>query len=147
MHSYKYWDFGELASFMAGFHVLYEGNIAILNLYAELEQPKDMYCITSSAQVIDTVLVAAMSFAGYFAFHDTVKDLIILNLPVSSGFSVLAKFAYLTTICGSTLMAFPIIFSYIETEDSVPGENDPTSKVVWYAFRRISIVYLIYVAG
>lgn len=103
-----------------------------------------MTCIIFSSLVTVTILIASMSFAGYFAFHETAEDLILLNLPVGSALSVLAKFAYLFTICGSTLMMFPVLFSYVEGKDSAPSEDE---SVAWYAFRRLSIVYLIFAAG
>ena len=70
--SYKYWDSSMLPLFMAGVMNVYEGNMVILNIYAEHSNPKNFFCVLATSQVVITVLIGSMATLGYLAFGTAV---------------------------------------------------------------------------
>lgn len=56
------------------------------------------------------------------------------------------------TIVGSTLCQLPAIFVYLDGEETLNEEpdgeqNSSTGQLLWYACKRIALVYLIYGLG
>lgn len=84
---------------------LFEGNQQILNLYAENEVPNTFYSITFVIIVGILVLFAIpCGYLGYFAFGDSVKSVVIFNLPDNDSLSIIAKLFYTLTIMGSFVL-------------------------------------------
>jgi hypothetical protein len=85
--------------------VLFEGNQQILNLYAESETPRSFYPITMWVIISILVLFAVpIGYLGYLAFGDTVKSVLIMDLPYDDSLSVVAKLFYTLTIMGSFVL-------------------------------------------
>lgn len=103
-HLYRSWDPSRLALFLVGFQNVYEGNLIILNIYAEAKQPKNYIWNLATVMVFVTILVTIMGISGYLAFGEFTDDLILLNLPTGRGLSITAKFLYVGCICGSYIL-------------------------------------------
>ena len=69
-YAHAEWDMSALAMFMVGFQNVYEGNLVILNIYAEAKQPKNYLCNLGVVMVLVTLLVTGMGISGYLAFGD-----------------------------------------------------------------------------
>lgn len=107
---------------------LFEGNQQILNLYAENDRPKSFYPITMG--VILTVLVVfaiPTGYLGYLAFGNTVKSVIIIDLPYDDTLSIIAKLFYTLTIMGSFVLIIQPIYYVLERSDKYKAMMKPTS--------------------
>ena len=79
---------------------LFEGNSSILNLYAEVDQPKHFLRYTMASFLIIIALCIGCGTLSYVTFGQKTQDIILLNLP-SSTLADATKILYLFTIMGS----------------------------------------------
>lgn len=79
---------------------LFEGNSSILNLYAEVDQPKHFLRYTLVSFIIIMALCIGCGTLSYLTFGQQIQDIVLLNLPESS-IANATKIMYLFTIMGS----------------------------------------------
>ena len=108
---YVYWNPIMIPVFMATINSLFEGNQQILNLYAETNKPQSFFTISVYVVVCLTIFVAmSVGYSGYLAYGNTVKSVIIYNLPNEDPLSITVKICYLVTICGSFVLLSQPVF-------------------------------------
>lgn len=84
---------------------VFEGNQQILNLYSEIDRPKQFFPILRLVMVFITlVLGIGMGLLGYLAFGKTCKSTILFNMPEDSKSALIAQILYVVTILGSFVM-------------------------------------------
>ena len=126
---YSLWVPARIPGFCAAMMCLFEGNQQILNLYAENEKPRSFYPITMG--VIITILLAfavPTGYLGYLAFGNSVKSVIIMDLPYDDTLSVIAKLFYTLTIMGSFVLMIQPIYYVLERTDRYKAMMRPTSE-------------------
>lgn len=115
-YDYVYWNVSMLPSFCSAMMNLYEGNQQLLNLYAEIEKPKDFFkLITMIFTVLSLTVVMGVGLLGYLTFGDRIESLIIYNLPTNDNVSIMAKAFYIATIAGSFVLVIQPLFHLVET--------------------------------
>ena len=112
---YNYWNTKGLFQFIAAMINMFEGNLQILNLYAEIERPQQFLPMTLGIISAVAVFIAVpTSYMGYLAFGDNVSSVVIYNLPPNDVMSILAKSFYVFTVMGSYVIVIQPIFYIIE---------------------------------
>ena len=112
---YVYWDWLMIPIFISSFMNVFEGNQQILNLYAESAKPRTFFLVTSLVIVSVTFILAlSVGYLGYFAFGNSVKSVILYNLPSEDPASVTAQIFYILTISGSYVLLIQPIFHIME---------------------------------
>lgn len=102
---YVYWNVSMLPSFCSAMMNLYEGNQQLLNLYAEIQNPKHFFnLILGIFTFLSFIIVLGVGILGYLTFGDRIESLIIYNLPANDNISILAKAFYIATISGSFVL-------------------------------------------
>ena len=96
----------KLPVFLAGANALYEGNMVILNMYAETNDPKSFYCQGVWVLIIYTLVIGLCGYFGYFAYGQDSKDIILLNMPINESLAVTARVLYIITVMGSNVLLF-----------------------------------------
>ncbi len=86
--------------------------------YSQLENPKQFIPILLPI-VFGIILIfgVGIGYLGYFTFGNTIKPLIIFNLPPSDPLSVIAKVCFLINILGSLIIDAVSNFNVIEKSD------------------------------
>jgi len=125
---YALWVPARIPGFCAAMMNLFEGNQQILNLYAENERPRSFYPITMGV-IISILLLFAVptGYLGYLAFGDTVKSVLIMDLPYDDSLSVVAKLFYTLTIMGSFVLLIQPIYYVVERTQRYKEMMKPTS--------------------
>ena len=112
---YTQLNWAMLPIFCATMNSLFEGNQQILNLYAETDRPQRFFKLAAFSIVGLTVFIAVVvSYLGYIAFGNTVKSVIIYNLPNGEPMSITVKICYVITICGSFVLLIQPVYHIIE---------------------------------
>ena len=65
--------------------------------------------------VVTFILAMFVGYLGYFAFGNSVKSVILYNLPSEDPASITAQIFYILTITGSYVLLIQPIFHIIET--------------------------------
>lgn len=126
---YALWVPAGIPGFCAAMMNLFEGNQQILNLYAENDKPTNFYPITMG--VIITILIflaIPTGYFGYLAFGDSVKSVLIMDLPYDDTLSVIAKLFYSLTIMGSFVIIIQPIYYVIERTEKYKSMMKPKSE-------------------
>ena len=125
---YALWEPARIPEFCATMMNLFEGNQQILNLYAENERPRSFYPITMGVIISVLILFAVPTgYLGYLAFGNTVKSVLIMDLPYDDTFSVVAKLFYTLTIMGSFVLLIQPIYYVVERTERYSAMMKPTS--------------------
>jgi amino acid permease len=77
----KWIEWAGMPLFLSQALVCFEGNGAILNLYAELDKPKHMFKMIFAAFFLITALVLSLGLLSYRTYGSAVQDTILFNLP------------------------------------------------------------------
>ena len=125
---YALWVLARIPGFCAAMMILFEGNKQILNLYAENERPRSFYPITMGVIISVLILFAVPTgYLGYLAFGNTVKSVLIMDLPYDDTLSVVAKLFYTLTIMGSFVLLIQPIYYVVERTEGYSAMMKPTS--------------------
>ena len=112
---YKTWDVAALPLFCATMMNLFEGNGQILNIYSEIDKPRNFFPITMYIFVLITIFLGiSIGVVGYFAFGSTCKDTLLFNMPTNDNSGIAAQGLYIFTIIGSFLVIIQPNFRVIE---------------------------------
>lgn len=65
--------------------------------------------------IVSFFLAMTVGYLGYFAFGNTVKSVILYNLPSEDPASIIAQIFYILTITGSYVLLVQPIFHVIES--------------------------------
>ena len=79
--------------------------------------------------IISILLLFAVptGYLGYLAFGDTVKSVLIMDLPYDDSLSVVAKLFYTLTIMGSFVLLIQPIYYVVERTERYKEMMKPTS--------------------
>ena len=125
---YALWVPARIPGFCAAMMILFEGNQHILNLYAQNERPRSFYPITMGVTISVLILFAVPTgYLGYLAFGNTVKSVLIMDLPYDDTLSVVAKLFYTLTIMGSFVLLIQPIYYVVERTGRYRAMMQPTS--------------------
>ena len=139
--TYKYWDWSQMILGLSAFMSIFEGNSAILTVYAEADKPKQFSGIVMSVYLILALSFASWGILSYLAFGNTLNDLILIVLPTHNNVSIAAKLIYSLNICGSYVLMIQPIFSVMENYRSYQN-YDSISPQLKFFLGRISVVVL-----
>ena len=67
--------------FMSAYMSLFEGNAVILNIYSEVDKPKEFIRILTFAFGIVIITCASFGWLGYQTFGTSIRSVVMLNLP------------------------------------------------------------------
>jgi len=81
--------------------VLFEGNLALLNLYSELNEPKKMFESVVYAHLSQTVLCLVLGVMTYWAFGQLTETVVLYNLPHESIPALMTECFSILVIVGS----------------------------------------------
>lgn len=101
---YKYWDWSQTILTLSAFMSIFEGNSAILTIYAEADKPKQFFGIILSVYCTVVIFFASWGILSYLAFGNTINNLILLVIPTQNRISIAAKIIYFVNICGSYIL-------------------------------------------
>ena len=86
-----------------------------MNIHAETTKPQNFFIKTVYVVILTALLIAAfVGYAGYFAFGNSVKSVIIYNLPHEDPIAITVKFLYLFTVMGSFVLLTRPVFHIFE---------------------------------
>ena len=101
---YNYWDGMMIPVFCAAAMNLF-GFPGLLNYYSKYENPRQFLTIvTTVAVTVITIIGVIGGYLGYIVFGNTVKSIIIYNLPNNDPLSIIAKFCFIINIIGSFIL-------------------------------------------
>ena len=143
---YRYWEWDQMILGISAFMSIFEGNSSILTVYAEADKPKQFAGIVMSVYVMLALAFASWGILSYYAFGNTLTDIILIILPSHDGLSIAAKIIYSLNICGSYILMIQPIFSVIENYQCYQNSTSlpPQMKFV---LGRLSIVLLTLLAS
>lgn len=144
--AYKYWDWSQMILGISAFMSIFEGNSAILTVYAEADKPKQFTSIIMSVYLFLAFSFAAWGILSYYAFGNTLTDLILIVLPTHNNISIAAKLIYSINICGSYVLMIQPIFSVMESYESYRNYDSVPSQMKFF-LGRISVVALTLIAS
>lgn len=119
----KHWNLMAVPLLIAGCANLFEGNVTILTLYAEHNEPKNFIPIALGVQMFYVTIALTVGTLSYYAFGDTTQDIILLNLPTNESLLIAAKCLFFFAIVGSNVMFLQPLFYYAENSYLVTGLN------------------------
>lgn len=92
--------------FLAAANALYEGNMVILNVYAEISEPRNFYCLSAMVLIIYTIVIGLCGYMGYFAYGVYSKSIILLNMPIHESLAIASRIMYIVAVMGSNVLLF-----------------------------------------
>lgn len=113
----------------------------MLNIYSQLNRPKDMVTLVNASNVFVVSVVLGTGFAAYGAFGSATETVVIFNLPYGSSVSILVQVMYMLNIMGSFSLLVQPIFQLFEKNDA-KDEGTFVGSFLFYA-RRLAVVAAI----
>lgn len=80
--------------------VLFEGNVSLLNVYAEHREPRKMLPQVILVHFYVIFAVLTIGLLSYYAFGEDLETIILFNLPSGSSFTILTQVMYMFNIMG-----------------------------------------------
>jgi len=111
---YEYLDVAMLPAFMGEVLAIFEGNVGILNIYSQQNNPKSMFCQTLITHIVVLGLCALMGVLSYLAYGNLIQDIVLYNLPKNSNFSTFVGILYMLNIVGSITMTIQPVYGLFE---------------------------------
>ena len=78
--NYEYFNFGMFPMFMGEVLSIFEGNVGLLNIYSQQNQPRSMFKQTVVTHVVVGVLCLAMGCLSYLAYGSLIQDLSLIHI-------------------------------------------------------------------
>ena len=78
---YEYMNWAMLPPFMGEVMSIFEGNVGILNIYSQQNQPRTMFVQTIVTHVVVGVMCLMMGALSYLAYGNLIQDIVLYNLP------------------------------------------------------------------
>ena len=78
---YEYFNLAMFPPFMGEVLSIFEGNVGILNIYSQQNEPRTMFRQTLITHIIVGAMCVLMGTLSYLAYGDLVQDIVIYNLP------------------------------------------------------------------
>lgn len=117
--------------------VLFEGNCSLLNIYAEHRYPREMMRTTVHVHIVLAILTLMTGVLSYYAFGDSLSEIIIYDLPEKMPFTILTQIFYMLNVMGCFVIMSQVIFILVE-------KTYELSNWQFYLY-RILFVQLIFV--
>ena len=123
--NYEYFNFGMFPMFMGEVLSIFEGNVGLLNIYSQQNQPRSMFKQTVVTHVVVGVLCLAMGCLSYLAYGSLIQDIVLYNLPQHSNLGTLVAILYMLNIVGSITMTIQPIYGLFEKKKEKREEEEP----------------------
>ena len=78
---FSYLDAAMLPGFMGSVLSIFEGNVGLLNIYSQQNEPRSMFCQTVITHLVVFSLCALMGTLSYLAYGNLIQDIVLYNLP------------------------------------------------------------------
>ena len=93
---------------------VFEGNSALLNIYAEADQPKTFMKHVIAASTLVIVVAIGFGTFSYLTFGNQTESVILMNLPTGDPASITTKVCYFICVMGSYIIMIQPVFSLLE---------------------------------
>ena len=78
---YEYFNMTVFPLFMGEVMSIFEGNVGILNIYSQQNEPRSMFRQTVITHIVVFVMCLLMGLLSYVAYGNLVQDIVLYNLP------------------------------------------------------------------
>ena len=107
---------------------IFEGNVALLNIYSQQNQPRSMFLQTVVTHAFVGMLCITMGCLSYGAYGTLTQDIVFYNLPKGSTIATMVSILYMLNIVGSISMTIQPIYGLIEKGVVSHGDDDHDHK-------------------
>lgn len=109
---------------------VFEGNVAILNVYSQQSEPKTMFTQTIVTHVFVGFLCILIGMLSYGAYGTLTQDIVLYNLPQGSIMAIIIAILYMLNIVGSISMTIQPMYCLIEkgSMKGAHGESEPADE-------------------
>ena len=81
---FNFLNLAMLPGFMGSVLSIFEGNVGLLNIYSQQNEPRSMFCQTLITHMVVFLLCSMMGTLSYLAYGNLVQDIVLYNLPQNS---------------------------------------------------------------
>ena len=129
-YSYEMFNFGMFPLFMGEVLSIFEGNVGILNIYSQQNEPRSMIKQAIVTHMVVLVMCLLMGILSYLAYGNETADVILYNLPQGSQLATLVALLYMLNIVGSIAMTVQPIYALFEKNSDirVPASGATTAR-------------------
>ena len=129
-YSYEMFNFGMFPLFMGEVLSIFEGNVGILNIYSQQNEPRSMLKQAIVTHLVVLVMCLLMGILSYLAYGNETADVILYNLPQGSQLATLVALLYMLNIVGSIAMTVQPIYALFEKNSDirVPASGATTAR-------------------
>ena len=89
---------------------VFEGNVGLLNLYSQQNEPRTMMKQTALTHIIVLALCLAMGSLSYLSYGSLTQDIVLFNLPQGSNVATFVALLYMLNVTGSIMMQIQPIY-------------------------------------
>lgn len=140
---YKLIDWAQIPMFVSTFMCIFEGNSSIMNIYSEVDKPQVFTKQLLVGFIVVILACTCFGLFGYLTFGQSIKSVVLFNLPNEDPLSIATKLCYLITIMGSYVIIIQPVFSLIESKSWYTNLD----YKIKFPLARIAVVILtIYVS-
>ena len=112
-------NFGMFPLFMGEVLSIFEGNVGLLNIYSQQNEPRSMIKQAVVTHMVVLVVCLLMGILSYLAYGNETADVVLYNLPQGSQLATLVALLYMLNIVGSIAMTVQPIYALFEKNSEV----------------------------
>jgi hypothetical protein len=120
---YEYFNLAMFPAFMGEVLSIFEGNVGILNIYSQQNEPRSMFKQTLITHIVVGAMCVSMGTLSYLAYGDLVQDIVLYNLPQHSNLATIVAILYMLNIVGSISMTIQPIYALFEKKEKAKEED------------------------
>lgn len=121
---FEYFNVAFFPLFLGEVMSIFEGNVGLLNIYSQQNQPRSMFRQTAITHLVVGVLCIAIGCLSYLAYGDLTQDIVLYNLPQGSKLATLVAILYMFNIAGSITMTIQPIYGLFEKGQARKAKMD-----------------------
>lgn len=103
--------------FMGEVLSIFEGNVGLLNIYSQQNEPRSMFKQTVITHLTVLIICLLMGTLSYLAYGSDTEDVVLYNLPKGSNLATLVAALYMLNIVGSIAMTVQPIYALFEKSE------------------------------
>ena len=107
---YEYFNYPMFPLFLGEVLSVFEGNVGLLNLYSQQNEPRTMMKQTALTHIIVLALCLAMGSLSYLSYGSLTQDIVLFNLPQGSNVATFVALLYMLNVTGSIMMQIQPIY-------------------------------------
>lgn len=121
-YDFELFDFTFFPLFLGEVMCIFEGNVGILNIYSQQNEPKTMFLQTAVTHLLVGMLCIVIGCLSYGAYGSLTQDIVFYNLPRDSSVATMVSLLYMFNIVGSISITIQPIYGLFE---KVKAEKAP----------------------